>query len=529
MNMINITAIFTQHLPWLVTILFMAIAILFLVKQQVDRRREIRDQRKDLDHLHLNNRVLTERITNHEANLERERLETGLQMEDVTKEKNDLRKAYDDSQRENGQLLAQLSSAEAKLLQIDILTGERKTLREEFDSLQKQKNDLETGFAAMQTQMEEERKSSSEKIDLLEKAEQRLAKEFENLANRIFEEKHQKFSEVSKTNIETILNPMRQQLTDFHKKVDHVYDTENKDRASLLTEIKLLKGLNERISAEALNLTRALKGDSKLRGNWGEMQLARLLEESGLVKGREYDIQVNLKDEEGKRFQPDVVVHLPETKDVVIDSKVSLVAYEQVHSAETEEERQKHVKTHISSIRTHIHGLSAKNYDELIGVNSLDLVIMFMPIEPALLLAFEEEPNLYNEAFSKGILLVSPSTLMATLQIIQNIWRYEHQNQNAIQIATEAGKLHDQFVLFINALEMVGNQIRKAGESYETAHKRLTSGRGNLVLRTHNLQVLGAKAKKCIEPALLKVAATDNEELQTILLNEEQITEEIIE
>nr|MDA3785734.1 DNA recombination protein RmuC [Deltaproteobacteria bacterium] len=217
------------------------------------------------------------------------------------------------------------------------------------------------------------------------------------------------------------------------------------------------------------------------RGNWGEMQLERLLEESGLEKGREYEVQVNHHNGEGKRLQPDVVVHLPEKKDVVIDSKVSLVAYEQYHTADSDSGRQLHIRNHLAAMRRHISGLSAKKYDELIGVNSLDLVIMFVPIEPALLLAFEQEPGLFSEAFNRHILLVSPSTLMATLQIIYNIWRYEKQNINALKIATDAGRLYDHSALFVEALEQVGSQLKKATESYDTAHKRLTSGKGNLV------------------------------------------------
>jgi DNA recombination protein RmuC len=254
------------------------------------------------------------------------------------------------------------------------------------------------------------------------------------------------------------------------------------------------------------------------------MKLERLLEESGLAKGREYDVQVSHRNEDGQRFQPDVVVHLPEKKDVIIDSKVSLVAYEQFYTAETDDERQRQLRAHIASLRTHFNGLSAKNYDELIGVNSLDLVIMFVPIEPALLLVFEHEPNLFSEAFNRRILLVSPSTLMATLQIIHNIWRYEYQNRNAQTIAAEAGKLHDQFVSFVDALEKVGDQIKKAGESYDTAHKRLTSGRGNLVGRTQNLKILGAKAKKNIGNELLEEAAENDDEL--VLLPDETNTDE---
>ena len=422
----------------------------------------------------------------------------------LTSRQDEERKAYEEQIRLRAK--AETETLEASKLRISELAEERDGSRRQRDQLRAENSQISTEHAALQTKIEEERKAAEDKIRLLEQAEGNLTKEFENLANRIFEEKHQKFSEVSKNNIESILSPVRQQLSEFRKKVDDVYDKENKERASLRTEIQQLKSLNERIGTDALNLTKALKGDAKLRGNWGEMQLERLLEESGLSKGREYEVQASLKDEEGKRLQPDVVIHLPENKDVIIDSKVSLVAYEQYHAAESDDERRNQLRSHLQSLRTHFTGLSAKNYDELVGVNSLDLVIMFVPIEPALLLAFEHEPGLFSEAFNRRILLVSPSTLMATLQIINNIWRYEYQNRNALQIATDAGRLHDQFVLFVEALEDVGVKLQKASDSYQTAHKRLTSGRGNLVGRTLKLEKLGAKTKKKIDKLLLEEA-----------------------
>jgi DNA recombination protein RmuC len=423
---------------------------------------------------------------------------------------------------------ADTTAREAAQIKIDELTTERDNARAQLEALRVEKSTLDSDYATMLSKLDEERKSAREKIELLEQAEVRLAKEFENLANRIFEEKHQKFNEVSKTGVEALLTPMREQMSDFRKKVEDVYDTENKERASLRTEIQSLKTLNERISADALNLTKALKGDSKARGTWGEIQLERLLEESGLAKGREYDVQTSHRNEDGQRFKPDIVVHLPEKKDVVIDSKVSLVYYEQYYTAESDDDRQRHLRAHIASLRAHFNELSAKNYDELIGVNSLDLVIMFVPIEPALLLAFEHESNLFSEAFARRILLVSPSTLMATLQIIHNIWRYEYQNRNAQTIANEAGKLHDQFVNFVDALEKVGDQIKKAGESYDTAHKRLSSGKGNLVSRTLKLKVLGAKAKKSINNGLLETAM-ENYDTLALLPDETPLAEEIEE
>ncbi len=260
------------------------------------------------------------------------------------------------------------------------------------------------------------------------------------------------------------------------------------------------------ISEDAINLTNALKGQSKTRGSWGEMILERVLEESGLHKGREYEVQVMYASDEGQRRHPDVIVHLPEGKDIVIDSKVSLTAYEKYCSADTDEKREKRLKEHLISIRTHIKDLSEKRYEELEGITTLDFVLMFLPIEGAFWTAIESEQGLFNEAFNKNIMLVSPSTLLATLRIINNIWRYEDQNKNAMIIAKKAGDLYGKFVGFVEALEDVGQKIGKAQESYKTARDRLSKGKGNLVRRTEELKQLGVKAQKELPAELIAQA-----------------------
>jgi DNA recombination protein RmuC len=494
----------------------MAIVLIFAFRKQLLVKQQLTGSLEVAAALDRQLAVLNERASSAEAEYGRKEQDADKKYAALLAEHSKLHQEMAELSASHSTLRADMAAVTTKLQRIEELTRERDAARSELTGLRVEKNSIDTNHAALQTKITEERKASEDKLKLLQQTEVKMTKEFENLANRIFEEKHEKFSKVSKTNIESILTPMREQLTSFRARVDHVYDQENKERASLLTEINQLKLLNERIGTDALNLTKALKGDSKMRGNWGEMQLERLLEESGLSKGREYEIQVSLHDEAGKRFQPDVVISLPEKKAVVVDSKVSLVAYEQYHTADSDAERQRQLKNHIASLRNHIRELSAKNYDELIGVNSLDLVIMFVPIEPALLLAFEHEPNLFTEAFNHKILLVSPSTLMATLQIINNIWRYEHQNINAQQIATDAGRLHDHFVLFIEALEQVGAQLGKATESYELAHKRLTSGKGNLVGRTVKLQKLGAKTKKALDNQLLEAAALEDDVMEEL-------------
>ena len=271
----------------------------------------------------------------------------------------------------------------------------------------------------------------------------------------------------------------------------------------MLTEIVHLKSLNERISEDAINLTNALKGQSKTRGAWGEMILERVLEESGLHKGREYEVQTMYASGEGQRRHPDVIVHLPEGKDIVIDSKVSLKAYEKYCSADTDEKREKRLKEHLFSIRTHIKTLSDKRYEELDGISTLDFVIMFLPVEGAFWAAIESEQELFNEAFDKNIMLVSPSTLLATLRIINNIWRYEDQNKNALIIAKKAGDLYDKFVGFVEALDDVGLKLDKAQDSYKMARNRLVDGKGNLVRRTEELLQLGVKAQKELPEGLV--------------------------
>lgn len=378
------------------------------------------------------------------------------------------------------------------------LLEDRAAQLDELKSRLKQHEDADyrAKIAELQTLLESERRSISEKIALLEQAGKSMTASFENLANRIMEEKSKKFTEQNKLNIGEVLNPLREQLGDFKKKIEDVYDKETKDRMSLHHEITNLKSLNEQMSKDAINLTKALKGDSKKRGNWGEVILERVLEDSGLKNGREYETQGSYRDEDGKLYYPDVVVHLPDNKDVVIDSKVSLNAYESYCSSEDDSERKQALNEHIGSIRNHIAGLKGKSYADLVKVNSLDVILMFVPIEPALMLAFEHDETLFQDAFKNGIFLVSPSTLTMNLRIIHNMWRYEYQNRNAQEIAKSAGDMYDKLVGFVEALEDVGDKLDKAQSSYKTAHNRLTEGKGNLVKRAEDMRKLGLQTNK---------------------------------
>lgn len=376
------------------------------------------------------------------------------------------------------------------------------TQKDQQDSYEKIASLRET-VSRLETQLTEERSQHQEKLRLLEEAREKMSLEFTNLANEILEKKGKDFTDSNRENIENILKPLREKIQQFEKRVEETYDRESKERFSLAREIKNLQELNVRISEDAINLTNALKGESKTQGIWGEFVLERLLEDSGLQKGREYEIQVSMRADDGSLKQPDVVVHLPEGKDVIIDSKVSLSAYERYYSEQDEDKRAEALKQHIQSIRTHIRSLSDKDYHNLDAVKTLDFIMMFLPVEAAFALAVQHDASLFSEAFDKNIALVGPTTLMATLRTIQNIWRYEQQNRNALEIARRAGALYDKFVNFASDLEEVGKRLDQTQDSYDQAHKRLISGRGNLVSNVEKLKLLGARASKSLPASLV--------------------------
>jgi len=340
-------------------------------------------------------------------------------------------------------------------------------------------------------------------LKLVQDARLSLTQEFENLANRIFDDKQSKFSEQSKQALEVSLSPLRHDIGEFRKQVSSAYEVENANRNHLAGKISELQKQTMQVSADAANLANALRGDNKQQGNWGEFVLEKLLEDSGLTKGREYETQVALKDDDGKRRNPDVIVRLPEGKDIIIDAKASLTDYERYFHAEDKQTQQQCLKQHLNSLRAHIKGLDIKNYEKLEDVNSLDFVLIFIPVESAFMLALDNDPDIMRVAYDKGIILVSPSTLMVTLRTIKNLWRYADQNINAQEIAEKAGALYDLFVLHVEALEDIGKHLDKSKDAYETAHKRLSSGRGNLVKRSEELKKLGAKTKKALPNKLL--------------------------
>jgi DNA recombination protein RmuC len=392
--------------------------------------------------------------------------------------------------------------------QRQMLSEGHEVVQQECGNLRADNSHQREQIAHLQTTLHEQQKQNEEKLALLNDARASLNAEFKNLAHEIFDAKQKTFNEQSQVQLDSVLKPLGEKIKDFEKRVADSYNQESKDRFSLIKEVKNLQELNSRISQDAINLTNALKGESKTQGTWGEVILERVLEKSGLVKGREYEIQISLKSEDGKRYQPDVIVHLPEGKDIIIDSKVSLTAYERYCSADDDgsTERADALKLHIQSLRQHIKQLSEKDYHKLDGVRTLDFVFLFVPIEAAFSLGVQQDNDLYLDAFDKNIVMVAPSTLLATLRTIQNIWRYEQQNKNAQEIANKAGDLYDKFVNFVSDLEDVGTRLGTLQKSYDKAHNKLISGRGSLVGRAEVIKGLGAKVSKSLPQGMVENA-----------------------
>lgn len=365
-----------------------------------------------------------------------------------------------------------------------------------LDQEQTEKGALETQLATMRADYRNLQERLTEQKGELEELQKTFRNEFRNLANDILEEKSKKFTEQNREKLDAILKPLGEKISEFQKRVEDTHREDVKGRSALDQHLKTLRELNQKMSDEARNLTKALKGDTKKQGNWGEVILQRILEKSGLRKGYEYHTQQSSTTEDGRRLQPDVIVHLPDEKKLVVDSKVSLTAYEKYASAEDAADQQEALKQHINSLRAHVKGLGNKNYEQIHGFQSPDFVLMFIPIEPAFGLAMHNDPDLYNEAFDKNIIIVSPTTLLATLATIDNVWKQEYQNKNAMEIAERGGALYDKFVLFVESMNDIGNRIQQTQKSYDEAMSRLSEGSGNLVRQTEMLRELGAKASK---------------------------------
>ncbi|MEY9329967.1 DNA recombination protein RmuC [Pseudomonas protegens] len=369
---------------------------------------------------------------------------------------------------------------------------------------------LDALAASLNAELREQQDSHQQRLTDLQGSRDELRAQFAELAGKIFDEREQRFAETSQQRLGQLLDPLKERIQSFEKRVEESYQAEARERFSLAKELERLQQLNLRLSDEATNLTRALKGQ-KTQGNWGELILERVLEHAGLEKGREYQTQVSLKGPDGERFQPDVLIMLPGDKQVVVDSKVSLTAYQQYVGSDDPQVAQAALKQHVLSLRNHVKGLAGKDYKRLEGLHSLDFVLLFVPIEAAFSAALQAEPNLFQEAFDRHIVIVSPTTLLATLRVIDSLWKQERQSQNAREIAERAGWLYDKFVLFIQDLDEVGNRLQQLDKAYAAARNKLTEGRGNLVSRSEQLKLLGARASKSLPADLLERAMTDAE------------------
>ena len=365
------------------------------------------------------------------------------------------------------------------------------TLREERDQAIQHAIRLEA-------ELDSERKQVQHRIESLNEAKEALSNQFKNLANEILEDKSRKFTEHNALQLDLLLKPLQTKLTEFKEQVSHSYDQEARERFALKNEIERLANLNIKMSDEARSLTNALKGDSKIQGNWGELVLESILESSGLRKGEEYLVQDSHTQVNGGRLQPDVIVKLPEGRHLIIDSKVSITAYARHMEASDSAIAEQELLAHIQSIRQHIQGLSAKNYAGIADLSTVDFVLMFIPIEPAFLSALKAAPNLYQDALSKNIILVCPSTLMATLRTVAHLWRQDQQNKNAMEIARQCASLYDKFVGFVEDLEQIGKRLDQAQSSYHDAFNKLKSGKGNLIKAAERVKELGVKPSKLI-------------------------------
>lgn len=361
----------------------------------------------------------------------------------------------------------------------------------------------------LETRLEAERLQATEKLALLDAARSEFGNQFQLLANQILEEKSKKFTEQNQTNLGGILFPLQEKIKEFQTQVATTYDKESKERLTLKNEIERLAALNGKMSEDAINLTQALKGSNKTQGIWGEMVLETVLESSGLRRGEEYQVQNTFEREEGGQHRPDVIIHLPEGRHMVVDAKMSLVAYERYVSSDNDDDRAESIKQHLASVRAHIKGLSDKNYQTLTGLKAPDFVMLFIAVEPAFMLAFSHDKSLFNDSLAKNVLLVSPSTLLANLRTIAYIWRQEKQNRNAQEIAQQCAKLYDKFVGFVEDLEDVGKKLGQTQKSFDDAKSKLSSGRGNLIRQVEQVKKLGVKPTKNLPEPLLGDGADD--------------------
>lgn len=417
-----------------------------------------------------------------------------------TEANHEFTKQLAEAQSNNSMLTERSSNSEKQLQQLQSALNE---IRAEYHSLNGNFEKEKTNNVHLLQRLQEQ-KAETEQLN------QKFKTEFENLASKILEEKSEKFAQQNKTNLDIILNPLQTKIKEFQEQVANSYKTESAERNTLKGEIKGLMELNKRISDEANNLTKALKGDTKKQGDWGEVILERILEASGLEKGREYQLQYQSENDEGSKLRPDAVIFLPEDKHLIVDSKVSLIAYQQMVITQDDEERLLSAKAHLQSVRNHIKGLQEKNYQALKGIQSPDFVLMFMPIESAFIAAIQNDADLFAYAWDKKIVIVGPSTLLATLRTVSSVWKHEKQTKNAMEIAEQGAKIYDKLVSVLDSLKSVGKRINESKKDYDEAMGRLVDGKGNLIRSAEKLKELGVKPNKEIQSSWLERAQVDD-------------------
>lgn len=478
-------------------VIFIAIALLFLLigallNQKLTRRTWLQEKLGHEQQSQIRLSELQQELEYAQQNIDNLKNEISL---------------YQSRIEEKGQQLgmAQAQASRVSELENQIVERERKQMEVQLA--------LSKSHAIQQTmtaQFQAEQKALQEKVITLEAAETRLKTQFEHLAHKIFEDRSDKMQQQNANQLDGILAPLKQQLEGFRQQIRESYQTEQSERITLKTQLEQLQQLNLKMSQDAINLTKALKGDNKQQGNWGEVVLSRVLQESGLREGHEYSTQANLKSDAGKSFKPDVIVHLPDNKDVVIDAKMSLLAYEKFFNSDDEATKLIALKDHVSSIRNHIKGLSQKDYHQLHGLKSLDYVLMFIPVEPAFLTAIQEDPSLVSFAMEQNIMLVSPTNLLVALRTIHNIWRYEYQNQHAQLIAKQAGKIYDKLCGYVDDMDKLGRNLDNANKSYLSAMNKLSQGKGNLIRQAHQMQQLGINNTKKLNKDFIEQSLNEN-------------------
>ena len=457
----------------------------FLIYRNVKIQKEYKLLQENLQHSELQIATLLERTASFE--------QLNSKYSQLEQEYKEQANYLTTLKEENSKYKASLNAKETRAAEI---IAEVSSFKTAFENLQSNSTKDKELISQLQTQLSEQRNAMDERVKDLKENEEKLKEQFKNLANEILDNNSKKFSEQNTQNLSLILNPMKQQLQDFKKKVEDVYDKEAKDRSLLSHELKTLKELNQKMSQDAQNLTTALKGENKTQGSWGEMVLEKVLESSGLRLGEEYIRETTLKNNDGEKYRPDVIVNLPANRQVIIDAKTSLTNYEQYTSTQDVVEKKGYLNLHIKSINTHIDSLSNKNYEELKGVNTLDFIFMFIPIESALMLAMETDKGLFDKAFKKKIVLVSPTTLLVALKAVENSWRYEKQAQSTTEVIRLAEKLYSKVRTFVEDFEKVGKNLGQAQKSYDDAYKKLSSGKDNIVR-----QIEVFKEKSSISPS----------------------------